>query len=117
MEITRAATETRIERVRAIAMADGLVSFSAMAPPISAPAPMPRIETPAPIVPQIAEASTEELRLSLSEPVAAFAPVEASVEFSATPVSYAIGGVHDYSVPNQDRHLEFADLLLADEQF
>lgn len=114
MEITRAATETRIERVRAIAMADGLVSFSSMSAPLAAPA-LPQIEMPAPVVPQIAEAPAE-LRLSLSEPAAVLAPVEAPVEMTATPVSYAVGGAQDYSVPPQDTHLEFADLLFAHEE-
>lgn len=103
LELTRAATDDKIEHVRMLAEGNGLVTFtsSRVAPVPSAP-----------------EAS---LRLSLSEPASfADAPVEAYIiEAPAevvTPVSYS-GGGYDASVPYRDPHLELADLLLAHENF
>ena len=99
LEITRAATDDKIEHVRQLAMGDGLVTFA----PSRAPA---RVEM--------------NLRLSLSEPTTfAEAPVEAYVveapaEIVAAPVSYS-GPGYDASVPYRDPHLELADLLLAHE--
>lgn len=99
LEITRAATDDKIEHVRQLAMGDGLVTFA----PSRAPA---RVEA--------------NLRLTLSEPATfAEAPVEAYVveapaEIVAAPVSYS-GPGYDASVPYRDPHLELADLLLAHE--
>lgn len=99
LEITRAATDDKIEHVRQLAMGNGLVTFA----PSRAPA---RVEA--------------NLRLTLSEPASfAEAPVEAYVveapaEIVAAPVSYS-GPAYDASVPYRDPHLELADLLLAHE--
>jgi hypothetical protein len=99
LEITRAATDDKIEHVRQLAMGNGLVTFA----PSRAPA---RVEA--------------NLRLTLSEPASfAEAPVEAYVveapaEIVAAPVSYS-GPDYDASVPYRDPHLELADLLLAHE--
>lgn len=102
LEITRAATDDKIEHVRSLAMSDGLVTFT----PTRAPATR---ATP--------DAS---LRLTLSEP-ATFteAPVEAyvinaPVEVTAMPVAYS-GPGYDAQVPYRDPHLELADLILAHE--
>lgn len=101
LEITRAATDDKIEHVRALAMGDGLVTFT----PSRAPAP---VDVP--------------LRLTLSEPATFVeAPVEAyvieaPVEATSMPVNYA-GGNYEQSVPYRDPHLELADLILAHENF
>jgi hypothetical protein len=98
MEITRAATEAKIEHVRAIAMTDGVVTF-----------------TPMPTTPRLAQAAPAELRLSMSEPMAA--PAAAAVEANVVQVSYSgAGGGADY-VPYRDSHMELAELLFAHEQF
>lgn len=112
MEITRAATEPRIERVRALAMVDGLVSFSTR----SAPAPVvPQLSASLPPVrmPELAQAAPAELRLDLTESVAALSPVATPVEITSTPISYAmIDGALELS---QDPNLELAELLLTQE--
>ena len=107
MEITRAATDERIEHVRSIAMIDGAVTFTPL---------------PAAHVPQLVQAeAVPELRLTLSDPstIAEAAPVQLPVAEPATVrVSYSgNGGGLDYAVPQRDTHLELADLLLAHEQF
>lgn len=105
LEITRAATDDKIEHVRSLAMGDGLVTFTPTRAPVRAAAP------------DIA------LRLALSEPtITAEAPVEAyvieaPVEATAMPVSYSGAGNYEASVPYRDPHLELADLLLAHENF
>lgn len=103
LEITRAATDDKIEHVRQLAMGDGLVTFT------------PSRAAPVPAAPEAT------LRLSLSEtttfaeaPVEAYvfeAPAEAAI---VSPVSYS-GPGYDASVPYRDPHLELADLLLAHE--
>lgn len=104
LEITRAATDDKIEHVRQLAMGDGLVTFTPTRAPVRA------------------AAAPEALRLSLSEPSSfADAPVEAyvieaPVEATATPVSYS-GPSFEQSVPYRDPHLELADLILAHENF
>ena len=112
MEITRAATAPRIERVRALAMADGLVSFSTR----SAPTPVvPRLSAALPPVrvPELAQAAPAELRLDLTESVAALTPVTAPVEVTSTPISYVMmDGALDL---RQDADLELAELLLTQE--
>jgi hypothetical protein len=103
LEITRAATEAKIEAIRSIALTGDLVTFT----------------------PVTQTASVEpELRLQTSQPealaAAAPAPMPASteaapapIEAAVTPVSYS-GGID----PNfRDPHLELADLLLAHETF
>lgn len=94
LEITRAATEERIEHIRAIALTEGAVTFT----------PMPPQRT------QVAEG----LRLTTTEPAAFAAP--APVEAAFTPVSYTTGGI-DANAAYRDPHLELADLLLAHENF
>lgn len=87
LEITRAATEAKIERVRSIAEADGLVTF-----------------TRAP------QASVQEASLAVQPAsVAAPAPV-------VTAANQAVGGSADSSL-YQDQNLELAELLLAHELF
>lgn len=90
LEFTRAATNDRIERMRSLAVDAGeLVTFERTRTAQAAP--------------------RDELRLSLSEPVAAPAPLPAPIE--AMPISY--GGAVDTSVPYVDPHLELAELFLA----
>lgn len=90
LEFTRAATNDRIERMRSLAVDAGeLVTFEPTRTAHAAP--------------------REELRLSLSEPVSAPAPLPAPIE--AMPISY--GGAVDTSVPYRDPHLELAELFLA----
>lgn len=110
MEITRAATEPRIERVRSLAMADGLVSFTTR----SAPAPVvPRLSASMPPVrtPELAQAAPAELRLELTESVAALSPVVAPVEVTSTPISYIV--VDGALELRPDPNLELAELLLT----
>ncbi|MEZ6023917.1 MAG: hypothetical protein R3C16_11010 [Hyphomonadaceae bacterium] len=92
LEITRAATDERIERVRAIAMSDGLVSYSQVEPTVVA-APAPRAVAAAPV------------QTAAADPVV-----------EATPVSYAMTAVAD-TMSYRDPHLELAELLLAHESF
>jgi len=108
LEITRAATDPKIEHVRTLALSDGMVTFT---PTRQAAAPSPN------------------LRLTLSQP-ASFArepevpeaPVEsyiidnAAVEASVMPASYTATG-YDAATPYRDPNLELADLLLAHETF
>lgn len=104
LEITRAATDDKIEHVRSLAMGDGLVTFTPTRAPVRA------------------AAAPEALRLTLSEPASfSEAPVEAyvidaPVEATSTPVSYA-GPAYEAQVPYRDPHLELADLILAHENF
>jgi hypothetical protein len=96
LEITRAATEAKIEYIRAIAVSGDQVTFA----------------------PMRTAAADDGLRLRTSEPVAFVAaapaaPAPAPAEATLQPASYA-GGVD----PNyRDPHLELADLLLAHETF
>jgi hypothetical protein len=95
LEITRAATEAKIEHVRSIALTDGLVTFA-----------QARVTAPAANALSLA-AATEPT------PTPAAAPIEA-----VTPVSYSGGGAADSSPhDNDERHLELAELLLAHETF
>ncbi len=91
LEFTRAATNDRIERIRALAIdADALVTFEPT---------------------RVAEASPrDDLRLTLSEPVSTLAPVPAPIE--PMPISYG-GGSFEGVVPYHDPHLELAELFLA----
>lgn len=91
LEITRAATEAKIEYIRSIALTDREVTFTAA-------------------IPQTQQ--VEALRLTMSEPAEAAAPVQAA----AAPVSYSMGnaaGGESYRDPN----MELAELLLAHETF
>lgn len=96
MELTRAATDERIERLRTLAMGEGVATAAPMQMAAAAPA-RPR----------------EELRLTLSEPVSATATIE---PIEITPISYG-GGDVDRVDPYRDRHAELASLLLADDTF
>jgi hypothetical protein len=99
LEITRAATEAKIEYIRAIALSDDAVTFAPMTQTAQLNADL-RLRTSAPE--QFAAATPVPVRVE----TAPAAPVE------MTPVSY--GGV-DPSY--RDPHLELADLLLAHETF
>lgn len=103
LEFTRAATEAKIEAIRAIALGGDLVTFEAPTQTASA-----------------------DLRLRTSEPdtYAAAAPATAvtpasvetlpqPVEAALTPVAYVGGADPSY----RDPHLELADLLLAHETY
>jgi hypothetical protein len=87
LEITRAATDDKIEHIRSIAMSNGAVSF-----------------TPMPAVVQVGAG----LRPTTSDEVA-FAP--APIEVGLTPVSHISTNVAP--VQYVDSHLEFAELLLS----
>ena len=95
---TRAATNDRIERMRSLVADDGLVTFAPTRVAQAAPAPVAQVQP------------REELRLALSEPVVALAPMPAPIE--ALPISYG-GSAFDTSVPYRDPHLELAELFLA----
>lgn len=88
LEITRAATEAKIERVRSIAEADGLVTFTAAPQAV------------------VREADLAAQPATLATPAAA--PVVAA--------NNATGGGAD-STLYQDGNLELAELLLAHELF
>jgi len=97
LEITRAATEAKIDQLRVLAGSDSLVTFAS--------------------APQTVRADAS-LRLRTSEPdtLAADAPSTARVEAApveATPASYAGGAEPGH----RDPYLELADLLLAHETF
>lgn len=102
LEITRAATEAKIEHIRSIALSRGMITHTPL--------------------PQTTAQVGEGLRLASSAPVSSFTPpapeptVPAPVEIEPTPVNYS-GGAVDTSVTYRDRDLELADLLLAHEQF
>ena len=102
LEITRAATEAKIEYIRSLALSGDLVTFTPM--------------------PQTARVNAGlRLRTSAPEAFAAVAPpltpvVDVSLpplEATVTPISYAGGVDPSY----RDPHLELADLLLADETY
>ena len=101
LEITRAATEAKIEHIRSLAVSGDLVTFTA--------------------VRQTAHAD-DGLRLRTSEPEIAAAPAPLTpvvntalppLEVTATPISFAGGIDPSY----RDPHLELADLLLAHETY
>ncbi len=104
MEFTRAATEAKIEHVRAIAVTDGAVTFS----------PMPEVYVPQ-LTASAAPQSQPQLRLTLSEPVSMPAPAAAPAQLVEVSYSGAGGGA-DY-IPYRDSHMELADLLFAHEEF
>jgi hypothetical protein len=101
LEITRAATEAKIEHIRSLALSGDLVTFTPLR--------------------QVAQAD-DGLRLRMSEPEIAAAPAPLTpvvnaalppLEMTATPISFAGGVDPSY----RDPHLELADLLLADETY
>jgi hypothetical protein len=101
LEITRAATEAKIEHIRALAMSGDLVTFAP--------------------VRQTAQLE-DGLRLRTSEPEIATAPAPLTpvvhtmlppLEVTATPINFVGGTDPSY----RDPHLELADLLLAHETY
>lgn len=92
LEITRAATEAKIERVREIASSAGFVTYDSVQ----------QVAAVAPVVAPVQAAV---------QPVAEPAPSPAVV-----PVNYTAGSAADPST-YRDPHLELADLLLAHESF
>lgn len=105
MEFTRAATDAKIEHVRALAMVDGAVTFTPM-PASNVPY---LAATPTPAAPVAAAAApATDRRASLSQPAEeATAPIPVRV-------SYANGAPE--LVPVQVSHADLADLLFAHEQ-
>jgi hypothetical protein len=113
LEITKAATDARIEHVRTLALTDGMVTFS--------PAPQTYART-----------RNEDLRLGSVEPVRARAPVSAAVaapvapaavvvvaapvveRVSVTPVSYSAAADLTFV---DDVNPELAELLLTHELY
>jgi hypothetical protein len=94
LEITRAATEAKIEHIRSIALTQGTVTF-----------------TPMPHSVQVGSS----LRGTLVERTAATPAPAPAPQVEAVAVSYAPGGQDPTTY--RDPHLELADLLLAHEQF
>ena len=101
LEITRLATEAKIEHIRSLAVSGDLVTFASAR--------------------QTAQAA-DGLRLRTSEPEIAEAPAPLTpvvdavlppLEVTATPISFAGGVDPSY----RDPHLELADLLLASETY
>ncbi len=110
MIFVRAATDEKLEHVRALSQNEELAVVATR--------------------PHVAAAPEANLRLALSEPVsytnANEAPVEGYVavtgpEARLSQASFTapapVGGGYDASVPYRDPHLELADLLLAHESF
>jgi hypothetical protein len=109
LEITKAATDARIEHVRTLALSDGMVTFS-------------------PTPPTYTRAREPDLRLGFSEPVATPAPVAAVVPVVAraaapapvvqpvtvTPVSYGGGASLTFV---DDTNPELTELLLTHELY
>lgn len=94
LEITRAATEAKIEQMRMLAAAGGAA-----------------LTLPAQVVRAVIPAATSEpaLRVNFSEPDPIQAEI-APVEVLAEPVSYSGGG--SYQAADHDPHMELATLLL-----
>jgi hypothetical protein len=104
LEITKAATDARIEHVRTLALSDGMVTFS--------PTPPTYVRTREP-----------DLRLGFTEPVSAPAPMAAAAPAPApvavqrvtvTPVSYS-GGANLTFV--DDTNPQLTELLLTHELY
>ncbi|MGH6949779.1 MAG: hypothetical protein ACREH4_02840 [Vitreimonas sp.] len=105
MEFTRAATDAKIEHVRALAMVDGVVTFTPM-PASNVPY---LAASPTPAAPTAAAPAPADVRLSLSE------PAHVSDEIPAVPVQVSYASGTPELVPVQVSHGELADLLLAHE--
>jgi hypothetical protein len=104
LTLLRSATDTNIERVRALAMTDGIVSF----------APTPRVAWTAPNADmQMAYSQTVSYEEAPVESYVAVAPAEARV----TPASYSGAPNYEGSIAERDPNLELAELLLAHERF
>lgn len=108
LEITKAATDARIEHVRTLALSDGMVTFS-------------------PTPPTYARAREPDLRLGFTDPVSAPAPVAAAATpvvtptpapvvqpVSVTPVSY--GGSASLTFVD-DVNPQLSELLLTHELY
>jgi hypothetical protein len=109
LEITKAATDARIEHVRTLALSDGMVTFS-------------------PTPPTYARAREPDLRLGFSEPVSAPAPMAAAAPVQArapapapvvqpvtvTPVSYSGGASLTFV---DDVNPQLSELLLTHELY
>ncbi len=93
LELTRAATEARIDHIRTIALSEGVVTFTPM--PQAAPVQTARVE--------------EDLRLTLSEPAQASALEPIRVNF------VPLGGGGADLAPSS--HMELAELMFAHENF
>ncbi|MGD9814824.1 MAG: hypothetical protein AB7Q23_00095 [Hyphomonadaceae bacterium] len=91
LEITRAATEAKIEQLRSLALSEGMVTFTQAAQPA---------------------AISGGLRLTTTEPAAIATPAPAD----AVVASATGGGAADPSA-YVDPHLELAELFFAHEQF
>lgn len=91
LELTRAATEARIDHIRTIALSEGVVTFTPM--PQAAPVQTARVE--------------EDLRLTLSEPAEAVALEPIRVNFIPA------GGRSADLTPTS--HMELAELMFAHE--
>lgn len=110
MEITRAATEEKIEHVRQIAMSGGGVTF----------APLPNGHTPQILAaPAASNVPAPELRLTLTQPASVPAEEAAAPAPSAQVVHVSYGGSGGGAsyVPYRDPHLELAELMFAHEEF
>ncbi len=102
LEITKAATDARIEHVRTLALSDGMVTFS-------------------PTPPTYVRAREPDLRLGFTDPVSAPAPVAAAAPAPApvvqpvtvTPVSYSGGGLTFVD----DANPQLTELLLTHELY
>jgi hypothetical protein len=93
LELTRAATQARIDHIRTIALSEGVVTFTPM--PQAAPVQTARVE--------------EDLRLTLSEPAEA-TPLE-PIRVNFVPM----GGSGADLAPSS--HMELAELMFAHENF
>jgi hypothetical protein len=104
LSLSRSTTDTNIERVRALALTDGVVSFT----------PTRRVAPPGPdIAVRMAYNQSVSYEEAPVESYVSAAPVEARV----TPVSYAGAPNYEGSLAERDPNLELAELLLAHERF
>lgn len=111
LEFTHAATNDRVERVRAIAASGAAVRMGAPAPVVPVVAPVRTAERRLAVDAQEAEEAADGLRLARSEPAP---PAPAQIR-ELTPVSYVTGG--GGVEPYLGSHEELADLMFADENF
>lgn len=100
LEITRAATEAKIDQMRALAgQAD---SFRTLQPQVAHAGPVLRMTLSEPDPVEVAQQAAVEQPAVASEAVAA-----------VTPVSYTSGGGSNEFISYRDSHLELANLLLS----
>lgn len=98
LEITRAATQARIEHIRAISLSEGAVTFT----------PLPLRQTA-----QIGGG----LRLRMSDPPATPATLAVETQAAAIPASDESGGGGGAAPYARGSHLELAELMFAHENF